>query len=330
LGKGSAPAPPNPALTAQAQSGANVDTAASQAALNAVNQFTPYGSTTYDITGNYTTPGGQTVPTYTQNTSLSPAGQQILTGAQGAAVDLLPSLKGLTANAADSLGQRLNFATPYQGQLASAPGQISQVNPAYAAELGSTPQMLDQNATNAIYGQQKSFLDPQWNQNQQQLQDQLSRQGIPVGSEAYNNAMTQLNNSKTQAYQSAQDSAVSGGSAAAANLFNLALAGQGADTSRQQAGFNAALQGNQENLAEQQLAQTNPLQLIQSLFGATPASPQQPIATPGQTGVSPTNVIGAQQLSTDAANQSYQANTSSNNAMFGGLASIAGAAAIAI
>jgi len=114
------------------------------------------------------------------------------------------------------------------------------------------------------------------------------------------------------------------------NSGRTAVSASPSDTSRQQAGFNAALQGNQENLAEQQLAQTNPLQLIQSLFGATPASPQQPIATPGQTGVSPTNVIGAQQLSTDAANQAYQANTSSNNAMFGGLASIAGAAAIAI
>lgn len=291
---GSPPQPPNPALTAAAQSQANTSTAAAQAALNNMNQFTPYGSTTYDVTGFYTTPDGQTVPTYTQNTALSPVGQSILTGTQGVALDLLPGAQSLAQRAVTDSTKPLNFNTPYSDT------------------LNQGPQLLNQNVTNAIYGQQKSFLDPQWNLNQKQLEDQLSRQGIPVGSEAYNSALEQLNNSRTQAYQSAQDAAIGAGTGAASNLFGMAL------------------QGQQQNIGQQQLAQSNPLQMLQSFFGAAPPSPQQPIATPSQTGVSPTNVIGAQQLSTDAANQAYQARLASQNATFGGLASLGGAGLMAL
>lgn len=294
MGKPSAPQPPNPQITAAAQGQANTSTAAAQAALNNMNQFTPYGSTTYDITGYYSAPDGSQIPTYTQNTALSPAGQSLLTGTQGVALDLLPGARTLAQQATSAATKPLDFNTPY------------------SATLNQGPQLLDQNTVNALYGQQKSFLDPQWNLNQQQLQDQLSRQGIPVGSEAYNSAMQQLNNSKTQAYQSAMDSAIGGGTGAASNLFGMAL------------------QGQQQNIGQQQLAQTNPLQLLQSFFGATPASPQQPIATPSSTGISPTNVIGAQQLSTDAANQQYQAQVGQSNAMFGGLATLGAAAAIAV
>lgn len=185
-------------------------------------------------------------------------------------------------------------------------------NTADSSTLNQSPQLLDQNTTNAIYGQEQSFLDPQWNQQQTQLQDQLSRQGIPVGSAAYNNAMQQFNNSKTQAYQSAQDTAIGQGTSAASNLFNMALTGQ------------------QQNVAQQQLAQSDPISLLQSLYGATPSTPQQPVASPSQAAVSPTNVIGAQQLSTNAQEANYQAQVSNQNADIGGLASIASVAAIAI
>ena len=69
----STPAAPDPTATAAAQTTSDVNTAAAQAALNNVNQTSPYGATNYTQTGSYTTPSGQTVPTYSQNTTLSPA-----------------------------------------------------------------------------------------------------------------------------------------------------------------------------------------------------------------------------------------------------------------
>lgn len=285
----SPPPVPDPVATAAAQSTSNVNTAAAQAALNNVNQYTPYGSTTYQPTGSYTTPSGETVPTYTQSTSLSPLSQTILTGTQGVAADLLPTADNLVGQIGSAASKPLDFNTPFSDT------------------LNKGPQLLDQNVTDALYGQQKSFLDPQWNQQSTLLQDQLSRQGIPVGSDAYNNAMEQLNNSKTQAYQSAQDSAIGAGSGAATNMFNMALAGQ------------------QQNIGQQQTGQTQPIGLLQSLFGATPPSPQQPISAPGATAISPTDIIGATGLSTNAAQNAYGAQVSAANAQSGGEAALGGA-----
>lgn len=295
IGK-SSPAVPQVASasdTAAAQGQSNVSTAAAQAALNNVNQNTPYGSTSYAPTGSYTTPQGDTVPTYTQNVSLSPMGQAILSGEQRATDALLPAAQTVAGQAAGAVTKPLDFNTPFSPTLSTA------------------PQQLDKNAADAIYGQQKSFLDPQWNNQEKLLQDQLSRQGIPVGSEAYNNALTQLQNGRTQAYQSAQNAATAGGAQAAATNFGLAQAGQN------------------QNIQQQQTAQQQPLSLLSQLFGATPAPPTQPISTPSQTGISPTDLVGATAASNSAAMQAYQAQVAQNNATTGGVAGTVGALALA-
>ena len=289
MSKGSAPSVPDPTATANAQATANTSTAAAQAALNYVNQNTPYGSTTYNQTGSYTDPNGQTVPTYTQDTTLSPLGQSILTGEQGVANSLIPAAQTVAGQASTAVTNPLNFNTPY------------------SSTLNAGPQQLNTQASDAIYNQQKSFLDPQWQQQTTQLQDQLSRQGIPVGSEAYNNAMTQLDNSKTQAYQSAQDSAVAGGSSAASNLFNMAQQGQA------------------QNISQQQLGQTNALSNLQALFGSSPQTPTQPVTTPAQTSVAPTDVIGATNAATNASMAAYQAQLGQQNSTFGSIASLGAA-----
>lgn len=173
--------------------------------------------------------------------------------------------------------------------------------------MNTAPQLLDQNAAKSVYNTEASFLDPQWNQQQAQLQDQLSRQGIPVGSDAYNNAMTQLDNARTQAYEAAQSNAITQGMGAASQQFGLAETGQ------------------QQNIQQQQLAQTQPLSLLQGISGATPSTPTQPIATPNATSVAPTDVVGAQAAANNAAMAAYQARIAQQNAMFGGLASLGGA-----
>lgn len=395
----SAPAAPDPAATAAAQSGANINTAAAQAALNNTNQYTPYGSTTYDQTGSYTTPSGETVPTWTQNSALSPLGQEILTGTQGIQQQLIAPGQRLAQQADAANATQLNFATPFAPDIVAGPSKIGagaqnvatqgildwnpyemnslddaysgtinagqnklqQLDPAYAQMLGQSPQLLNQSVTDAIYGQQKSFLDPQWNQQATKLEDQLSRQGIPVGSEAYNNALEQMNNSRTQAYQSAQDSAIGQGTAAANNLYGMALQGQQQATGRTQAGYNAALQaqqqlaaqqqaafgtalegqqyrtgqaqnqfqaalqGQQQSIAQQQLQRQFPLTQLQALLGVTPGAPQQPIASPSQTPIGATDYTGAQALQQQALNTNYQGQVATQNANSGAMAGLAGA-----
>ena len=255
-----------------------------------MNQVTPYGSTTYDTTGTYTTPDGQVVPRYTQTTALSPLGQSLLTGQQNVANNLIPTAETLSRGVSAAATTPLDFNTPQSGI------------------LNSTPQQISDRAADATYAKQKGFLDPQWDQQKTQLQDQLSRQGIPVGSAAYSNAMQQFDNSKTQAYDAAQNGAISNGTSAASNLFNMALA------------------GNQQNLAQQQLGQTNQLDILQRLFGASPQSPSQPVTQPNSIPVANTDVIGATQSATNAAMNAYNSQNQANSSMFGGLAGLGGAA----
>jgi hypothetical protein len=296
LGKSSPSVPnqPSAAETAAAQGQSNSSTAATQAALNYVNQNTPYGSTYYAQTGTYTNPQGDTVPTYTENVSLSPLGQSILSGQQNVANTLLPTANTLAGQTAAAMANPLNF------------------NTADSAILNTAPQVLDQNVANSIYNTESSFLNPQWDQQQTNLQDQLSRQGIGIGSDAYNNAEKQFDNAKTQAYQSAASNALTQGMQGASQQFGLAQLGQ------------------QQNIQQQQLAQTQPLSDLSALFGATPATPTQPIATPGQTSVAPTDVVGANASANNAAMQAYQAQVAQQNSMYGGLASLGSAGIMAL
>jgi hypothetical protein len=54
----SAPSPPDPMATAQAQAKFNEEAAYEQQALNMVNQVTPYGTLTYTKTGTGPSVGG--------------------------------------------------------------------------------------------------------------------------------------------------------------------------------------------------------------------------------------------------------------------------------
>lgn len=237
MSKGSPQAPPapNPALVMQQQQGSNLDTAVAQKILNNTDQYTPLGSTTYRQTGTQKV-NGLDVPTYAQTTTYNPAVQSVISGTENVAASLVPTAQALANQAAGSVTKPLDFDGANQDY------------------LNAGPQLLDQAATDAVYRQQKNFLDPQWQQNRRDLEDQLGRQGIPLGSDAYNSAMTNFANQKTQAYQAAQDSAVAQGAQNAGALFNQALAGQ------------------RQNISQQQLAQMSPLELLGMLYNNSGAA----------------------------------------------------------
>lgn len=231
-----APTPADPTKVANAQTTSNIGTAAATQAANNVDQYGPNGSTTYQQTGSYVDPTtGATMPRYSQTTSLDPLSQAVLTGTKQTAASLIPTAQSLATQAGTASTKPLNFDT------------------AFSPTLNTAPQQLDDQAADAVYNKQASYLNPQFAQTEKDLQDQLSRQGIPVGSDAYNSAMTNFNNTKNQAYGSARDSATAGGADAASKLFNMAVLGQN------------------QNVAQQQLAQQNPLQLISQIFNGANA-----------------------------------------------------------
>lgn len=237
----SPPPPPDPRLVANAQAGSNISTAVANSTLGNVNQVGPTGSTTYNQTGGYTDPNSGTfVPSYTQTRTLDPALQSVLTGTEGASNFLVnggaPPPSGAVGNLAQLIASNSGTPLDFSGTNENT--------------ISAGPQVLDQRTADAIYGKQAGFLDPQWQQNQKDLEDQLSRQGIPIGSDAYNRAMTNFNNSRTQAYDAARSTATAQAVPAAAQNFNMALLGQ------------------QQNVAQQQLQRTLPISMLTGIYGS--------------------------------------------------------------
>ena len=121
------------------------------------------------------------------------------------------------------------------------------------------PNLLAQDTTNALYRANTQYLDPQFQQSQAKLENQLANQGITRGSEAYNSAMLNANNQKQQAYGSARDQAIGGGIQAAQGMFGMNL--QGGQFTNQALGqqFNQSVQ--QQQLANTAAGQNNQLAL---------------------------------------------------------------------
>jgi len=135
------------------------------------------------------------VPQFNQNINLTPTGQQLY-GQQ------LQQQLGLSATA--------NQVIPQVQQAMSQPVQAP--NP--------------QTATNAYYNQQKAFLDPQWQQQDEQTRAQLVNQGLTPGGEAYDKAWGNEQRAKDFAYNQAQQGAILEGPQNAQQRFQLGAAEQ--------------------------------------------------------------------------------------------------------
>lgn len=254
MGKSSPPSSPDPYVSAAAQAQFGEQTAAYNAALNNVNQVGPTGSNTWNVTG-YSPTGA---PEYTQTQSLSPQQQQIFNQQQSNQITAGQTAANLARESQSSLGQPL----PTNPNAPSVQMQINTSGVPGIAGSGDLAGFTDQ-AQNAAYQQQTQYLDPQFSQEQQQLDAQLRNSGAQPGSAAYNNAMQLFTNQKQQAYSNAQEQAVGQGlqeqqalygESANTNqqLFGQAAAGQQAANAAAGQQYGQELQGVQEQLALEQ------------------------------------------------------------------------------
>lgn len=279
----SAPAAPDPTTTAQAQTASNQATALYNFGLNNPNTTTPLGSLAFT-----TDTSNPNEPATTEDITLSPIEQQLF-----------------NLNNQNVLQQGTNASTAQQNvtnQLAT-PYNVTGAAP---APLSATNQQQDlQNAQNALYQSQTQYLDPQFSQEQSQLQAQLANQGIPIGSAAYTTAMNNFANQKQQAYQSAMDSATSGGAAYQAQLSQTGLANQ----------------AQQAQLYTQQYQE--PLNLYSSLVSGTQATLPQ-FSGVNTSSAAPTNVLGAYQNAYQGQLNAYNAQVGSANSQLSGATGLLG------
>lgn len=156
MGKPSAPQQPDYAGAARAQDFSSK-----------VNQYTPYGSLTYEESF----PNGID-PRWTSRINLDPRVQQ-------------------------TLDTQMNLSNQI-GDVASQ--QVGQVQDQYSKPmpLGSVQDVSDK-----AYGAMTSRLDPRFQREEDQLRTRLANQGLVAGGEAYNNEMQNFQQGKNDAYQQA-------------------------------------------------------------------------------------------------------------------------------
>lgn len=239
MGKSSAPPQaPDPYQSAQAQYQFGTQAAAYNKALGAGTTITPGATQTNKATGYDPATGA---PIYTNTTTLSPAQQKIYDSLQASQGAQGQTAQQLAAAAGSSLTQPLPTApneTAVQMGIdtSGVPGIIG------ANDLNAFTQQQQQ----AAYANQTQYLDPQYSQQQEQLDAQLRNSGAHPGDPAYDNAMKLFTNQKQQAYESAFNNSQQTGLAA-----QQALYGESANTNQQAFGEAAAKQ-QAANAASQQ------------------------------------------------------------------------------
>lgn len=185
-----APDPINPIAVAGAQGAENLNAARATAALNRVNQITPFGSLTYSRT-----PGGNE-DSFTATTKLDPRTQRLLDQ------QLETSL---------NLGNATSRALNNVNSLFSAGGTVN-------ADEDYRKQVQD-----AIYNRAASRLNPRFAQSQSDMLSRLAAQGITPGSAAYDREIQNYFRDRNDAYQTAIDASIAGGETAISNQFGRDL-----------------------------------------------------------------------------------------------------------
>ena len=255
--KPKAPKAPDPIQTAGAQTTQNIETAKAQQMMNNMNQVNPYGSLTYSQTGTQTVTGPDgtvhEIPTYTAEQTLSPEMQALF--------DKNVALQG---GMADFAGQHL------------AHMQGSDI---YAQDYSADRQRVE----DALMERMNPGLD----RRRENLESRLASQGIQIGSQAYNQAMDDLNRGENDARLGAianagqeqsrmtrdamakrgqqfnEMQALSGGAQVNQPSYQMAAPAQIANTDV--AGLTMNAHNQNMNVYNQQMAQQN--QLMGGLFG---------------------------------------------------------------
>lgn len=313
-----APAAPDPVATANAQTQSNKDTALYNAGINRPDQYTPYGSQTYNYLGN----NADGSPHYRSDINFTPLGQSIFDQQQ----QQDKQLNDISGQSMD----RVKNSMSQDFDTSSLPGMQSHV------EGGNIQKSLPgadnfsadrQRVEDAMY----SRLNPQFDRSQQGLDAKLANQGIMQGSEAWKNAQDDLSRERNDARM---QTILAGGNEQS-RLFGLNReAGEFANNAQQQqfgqglTNANLANNVHSQSLQEALMERELPLNEFNSLRSAgqvqTPQfSPMTPVNMPG------TDVAGNIWKGFGAQQDAYNQKVGTQNNTTSGLFNLGGAALMA-
>lgn len=341
----SSPAPaPDYRGAAQEQSAATKEIATQQTFANRPNQFTPWGSTTWQSSA-ATDPGtGQGVTQWNQYSNLSPQ----LQGALDSQVAMQRGRSDLANSTMPRVSNDLSQPFSYQNMPARTNGPGS-----YRLDTSSPMQTTQTTNEAAFSADRRRFEDAAFNRMEpiHQRQDsaldvKLANQGLTPGSDAYKYARQELEDQQARE----RFNAIEAGGTEQQRMQNMLLGQQqqafNQDVGSQQAG-NAATQAqfgqdqswatfNNTNraqaIAEEQQRRIQSLNEMNALVSGQQVQPaQMPQFMPGSTAAQAPNYLGA---ATALGNynmagwqQQAQNQQAANSGLWGGLGSLAGAGA---
>jgi hypothetical protein len=251
MGKKSSPKAPDYTKVAEQQATVENEQNQQNTWANRVNQYNPYGSSTFNAKKAIDPVTGKPVTQWSQTQTLDPQLQAALKAQFGLTADRSQLAESLFGGMERQLGKPIDYSqfqdygnAPKAGKLqATTSGKQSlqtTTNPnAYADLIRSAGKGVQgslnfsglndvgdaaatrKRAEDTIYKQAASRLDPQWKQRQSDFETQLANRGVTTGSEAYTKALTDFNSGRNDAYNQAQMSAITGGGAEAERDFGM-------------------------------------------------------------------------------------------------------------
>jgi len=209
MGKGSTPEPPDYTGAAEAESDASRQNIASQNYANRPDQFSPFGTTTWDSSSQIDPSTGKQVTGWTQNTSLTPELQSALDSQLRLQQLRSNSAEGMFGRVTDDLSQPIDWSGSEYSEFGAAP----------EVRDPGDPELFNQEVGDAIYNQFESRLDPQWEQTQNRAEIRMRNQGLQPGDQAFNDNQFNVDRAQNDAYQTAQNSAITGAGAEASRAY---------------------------------------------------------------------------------------------------------------
>ncbi len=160
MSKGSAPKAPDPVKVSAAEAAASKDVVQFNQSLNSMNQFSPFGSMTYESAGVDPVTGAQRM---NQTTSLSPELQSLFDS---------------------QIGSQRGISDAITGAIGRLPSGEFHPN----IDVGDVRQRS--------FDSQMALLNPQFEQGFKELEGRMSDRGIPIGAEVWNDQFGEYNRAK--------------------------------------------------------------------------------------------------------------------------------------
>lgn len=195
------PTAPDPYALTNAQTRINQQNANFNAAANAGNTTTPVGSSTF--TSRIDPATGATI--WDQNISLAPDQQALLNQQNAADLSLGGTQQALAGQVQNTLSNPLDTS--------GLPALTSNVDTSGLPKLFGADDLLGarQQVQDALYQRQTSYLDPQYQQREDQFRSRAASQGLVEGSQAWTQARDQFMRERAFEYDRARTSAIAGG-----------------------------------------------------------------------------------------------------------------------